>query len=555
LRGSISWQASLAAAMGDNAADVLVIGAGASGAITSLVLGQAGLRVVCLEQGGWIMPEDHPHFSADWEWQRQKRWHPNNNVRKGRDDFPVESKTSNILMWNAVGGSTNVYTALWPRYRPSDFRKGVEHGLAPDWPITYEDLAPYYDQVDRLVGVSGLAGNPAMPPHPGYPTPPLPLRPVGRRIARAFDRLGWHWWPIPAGVISEDYDGRPACNGCSACAAGCPRGSMSKFSLSVWPKALEAGVDLRPLARVEHLERGRDGRVAGVVYVDRRTGQRHFQAADVVVVACNGIGTPRLLLMSDNLANSSDQVGRNLMHHTLVAAEMWVDEPLHSHMGFIGGLISMEFAETDVERGFVNGFNFNCATAGHAGGQSIGFITPASAPWGQGHHDWFRRHFSHGFAVFAIGDDLPQASNRVTLSETEKDSDGLPAPKISYTPHENDLRMMRFALDRLKEIAVAADAFDYYLHDYMSSDGVYETPAWHLLGTCRMGSDPGTSVINKWHQAWDVPNLHIVDGSALITGGVVNPTNTICALALRAAEHLRDHFADLRRATKPTPEK
>ena len=162
-------------------ADVLVIGSGASGAIASMVLGQAGLDVVCLEQGGWTLPEDHPHMSPDWEWQRQKRWHPNNNIRQGRDDFPVESASSNILMWNAVGGSTNVYTALWPRYRPSDFRKGVEHGLAPDWPIAYEDLAPYYDRVDRIVGVSGLAGNPAMPPHEAYPTPPLPLRPVGRQ--------------------------------------------------------------------------------------------------------------------------------------------------------------------------------------------------------------------------------------------------------------------------------------------------------------------------------------------------------------------------------------
>ncbi len=412
-------------------AEVLVIGSGASGAIASLVLGQAGLQVVCLEQGGWTLPDDHPHMSQDWEWQRQKRWHPNNNIRRGRDDFPVESTSSNILMWNAVGGSTNVYTALWPRYRPSDFRKGVEHGLAPDWPISYEDLAPYYDRVDRLVGASGLAGNPAMPPHQDYPTPPLPLRPVGRKLAQAFDRLGWHWWPIPAGVISEDYDGRPACNGCSACAAGCARGSMSKFSLSVWPKALAAGVELRPFARVERLEHGADGRLSGAVYIDRRTGIRHFQAAEVVIVACNGVGTPRLLLMSGDLANGSDQVGRNLMHHTLVAAEMWVEEPLHSHMGFIGALIGMEFAETDVKRGFVNGFNFNCATAGHAGGQSIGFVTPASAPWGKGHHEWFRRHFSHGCAVFAIGDDLPQASNRVTLSDTEKDADGLPAPKIS----------------------------------------------------------------------------------------------------------------------------
>ncbi len=532
-------------------ADVLVIGAGASGAIASLVLAEAGLDVVCLEQGGWTAPEDHPHFSTDWEWQRQKRWHPNTNIRRGRDDYPVESESSNILMWNAVGGSTNVYGALWPRYRPSDFRKGIEHGLAPDWPIAYEDLAPYYDRVDRLVGVSGLAGNPAMPAQAGYPTPPLPLRPVGRRLAQAFDRLGWHWWPLPAGVVSQDYDGRPACNGCAACASGCARASMSKFSVSVWPKALAAGVELRTQARVLRLEKGKDGRVRGAEYIDRHTGLHHFQAADVVVLACNGVGTPRLLQLSDNLANASDQVGRNLMHHTLVASEIWVDEPLHSHMGFIGALISMEFAETDTRRGFVNGFNFNCATAGHAGGQSIGFITPASAPWGPDHHAWFRSHFSHGFAVFAIGDDLPQASNRVTLSAIEQDTDGLPAPKISYTPHENDRRMMRFALARLEEIAKAAGAFDYYLHDYMSQDGVYQTPAWHLLGTCRMGAAAESSVINRWHQAWDVPNLYIVDGSALATGGVVNPTNTICALALRAAEHLRDHFGELRRATRP----
>ncbi|HET6521404.1 MAG TPA: GMC family oxidoreductase, partial [Geminicoccaceae bacterium] len=425
---------------------------------------------------------------------------------------------------------------------------------APDWPIAYEDLAPHYDMVDRVVGTSGLAGDPAMPPRPDYPTPPLPLRAVGRRLAGAFDRLGWHWWPIPAGVISEDYDGRPGCNGCAACVAGCARGSMSKFSLSVWPKALKAGAELRPYARVERIETDGTGRATGAVYVDRITGGRRFQAADVVIVACNGVGTPRLLLMSDGLANSSDQVGRNLMHHTLVACEMWVDEPLASHMGFVGALISHEFAETDVDRGFVNGFNFNCTAAGHAGGQASGFITPAHAPWGEGHHPWFRRHFGHGFGVFAIGDDLPQATNRVTLSETERDADGLPAPRIDYAPHENDLRMMRFALDRLKDIAGAAGAFDHHLQDYMSPDGVYQTPAWHLLGTCRMGADPETSVINRWNQAWDVPNLYVVDGSALTTGGVVNPTATICALALRAAEHLRDNFADLRRATRALPD-
>ena len=229
-------------------------------------------------------------------------------------------------MWNAVGGSTNIYTALWPRYRPSDFRKGTEHGLAPDWPIAYEDLAPFYDAIDRIVGTSGLAGDLALPPRPDYPTPPLPLRPVGRRLAQGFDRLGWHWWPMPAGVVSEDYDGRPGCTGCAGCVSGCPIGAMSKFSLSVWPKALRAGVELRTHARVERIERDKSGRATGALYRDRLTGAERRQTADVVIVACNGVGTPRLLLLSDNLANGSDQVGRNLMHHTLVACEMWVEE-------------------------------------------------------------------------------------------------------------------------------------------------------------------------------------------------------------------------------------
>ncbi len=531
--------------------DVLVIGAGATGGISSMVLGEAGLDVVCLEQGGWTAPEDHPHFSRDWEWQKQKRWNANTNIRRNENDYPVETNSSQVLMWNAVGGSTNIYGALWPRYRPSDFRKGVEHGLAPDWPITYEDIADYYDRADRLVGVSGLEGNPAMPAHGPYPTPPLPMRASSRALARAFDKLGWHWWTLPAGVISEDYDGRPACNGCGACAAGCARNSMNKFSHSIWPKALAAGVELRTHAAVERIERGKDGRATGAVYIDRLSGQRRQVSADVVVVACNGVGTPWLLLASDNLANGSDQVGRNLLHHTLTSVDIWGEDVVDTHMGYTGSLLSMEFAETDTSRGFVNGFNFNCAATGHAGSQAQGMLTQRPAPWGAAHHDWFKSRFDRGFGVFAIGDDLPNPNNRITLSEKLEDELGRPAPKLFYEPGDNDERMMRYQLERLEELAKAAGAVDYQLNDYKDEHGVYRTPAWHLLGTCRMGADPEHSVVNKWHQAWDVPNLYIVDGSVFTTGGVVNPTPTVCALALRAAEHLRDNFQALRGTTRP----
>jgi 2-methyl-1,2-propanediol dehydrogenase len=532
-------------------ADVLVIGAGASGAIHSFVLASLGLSVVCLDQGGWTEPGQHPHYSQDFQYQRQNRWNPEPSVRKGSDDYPVQGGQSHALMWNGVGGSTNIYGALWPRFRPSDFRKGIEHGLAPDWPLTYEDLAPFYDEADRLIGVSGLTGDPGMPPRAPYPLRPLPMRASGRIIAQGFERLGWHWWPMPSGIISEPYDGRAACNGCGNCASGCPRGSMAKMSITLWPKAIAAGAKLHPGARVERIETGLDGRATGAIYVDRVTGQRTRQTADVVVLAANGVGSPRLLLLSDSarhpkgLANGNDVVGRYLMHHTLVASEIWVDAPIDSYIGNSGAIISSEFAETDISRGFVNGFNFNVARGGPAGVATIGAFSHRPAPWGAEHHAWFVRHFGHSFGAYAIGDDLPQARNRITLSADERDSDALAAARLHYVPHENDRRMMRFALDRLRDLARTVDAFDVVTVDYYE-DGVYRTPAWHLLGTCRMGADPETSVVNKWHRAWEVPNLYICDGSSFATGAVVNPTSTVTALALRCARNLAANFGELK---------
>ena len=525
--------------------DILIIGAGATGSLAATVLAEAGLDVLCLEQGSWVEPGDHPHYSSDWTWQRRTNWNSDVNKRHHPDDYPVESNSSQVLMWNGVGGSTNVYGAIWPRYRPSDFRKGDEHGLQPNWPIAYEDLAPFYEAADRMIGTSGLAGDPAMPPREPCPTGPLPFTRAAGRLGEAFDRLGWHWWPAEAGVISENYDGRPGCNGCGIC-NGCPRGSMSKFSLSIWPKALRAGARLRTHARVLRIEKGRDGRATGALFVDRNTGRREFQPARVVIVAANGVGTPRLLLASDDLANGADQVGRNLLHHTLVSAELWVDEPLQSHMGYVASLIGREFAETDVGRGFVNGFQFNCLTSTSSAGEAAaGWVSDTKAPWGRDHHRWFERHFGHGIGLHAIGDDLPNPDNRVTLDPSIRDRDGVPAARLFYEPGENDRRMMNFMLDRLEDIAKAAGAFEFKATDYRDADGVYRTPAWHMIGTCRMGDDPATSVVNRWNQTWEVPNLFIVDGSVLATGGVVNPTPTISALALRAAGYIRDNFRDL----------
>ena len=218
-------------------------------------------------------------------------------------DYPVDSTDETTLMWNGVGGSTGIYTATWPRYRPSDFRKGTEHGLAPDWPISYEDLAPYFEMADEACGVSGWAGDPAMPPRGPFQTRPGPRGAMGEVVSRGFDALGWHWWPMPCAILGEGYDGRLACNNCGACQSGCPRGSLNDMAVTHWPKALAAGVELRTDSRVERIETDAAGRATGVVYVERNTGVRRLQTADVVILAANGVGTPRLLLLSESAAH------------------------------------------------------------------------------------------------------------------------------------------------------------------------------------------------------------------------------------------------------------
>ncbi|MEM7024761.1 MAG: GMC family oxidoreductase [Pseudomonadota bacterium] len=539
-------------------ADVVIVGAGAGGAISAKVLAERGLKVVCLEQGPWHPPASRPHHGTDWEWRRLTDWHTAINLRNQDRDHPIDTADELTLMWSGVGGSTGIYTATWPRFRPSDFRKGREHGLAPDWPMTYEDLAPFYEQSDQACGVSGWLGDPAIPERGPFQTRPLPTGPLGPIATRAFDRLGWHWWPMPCAILAEGFDGRPACNNCGNCQSGCPTGAMNDMAVSHWPKALAAGVDLRTDCRVEQIETDQTGRATGAVYVDRHSGIRKRQSADVVIAAANGIGTPRLLLMSggrkhpNGLANGSDQVGRNLMHHMYALVEAWVDTPTNCHQGIISAVaICEEFAETDSTRGFVNGFTIHICRMNGAGYQALGSHSGNTAPWGKAHHDWFTKHFAHGLCLLVVCDDLPRADNRVTLSDRVSDSSGLPAPKVSYKICRNDSRLLRYGVDRAVDLAGALDAVDQKVNDFRNAEGQYKPPTFHWMGTARMGADPASSVVTPWHQAWDCPNLYVIDGSVLVTGGAVNPTSTICALAYRAADRLAGRFDEARRADGP----
>ncbi len=532
-------------------AEVLVIGAGASGSVAVKHLAEAGFKVVCLEQGPTVAVDEFYGDKPEWELMSQRRWHPNPNVRGLPADYPIEVSNSDVnpLMYNAVGGSTVIYAAHWHRFVPSDFRVRTLDGVADDWPLTYEDLAPYYDVMDVEMGVSGLAGDPACPPAAAPALPPMPIGRIGLKAAAGMNKLGWHWWPAPQVVPSRPYRGRSQCTRRGTCMQGCPEGAKASTDLTHWPDAIRHGAKLITGARVREITVDERGHATGAIYIDR-AGVEHNQRAEVVVVCCNGVGTPRLLLASasnrfpDGLANGSGLVGRNLMMHPYAAVVGYFDEPLESWLGPAGQAIhSMQFYETEPGRGFARGAKCNAMpTGGPLGMRSALGGKPLEEAWGPELHRATAKRLGRSFEWGIIADDLPDVNNRVTLDPELCDSDGLAAPRIDYRNSANTARLLAFHLARAKEAMAAAGAYE------MSTTELMRDCGWPLMGTCRMGDDPAGSVVDPWCRAHDVPNLYILDGSVFVTSSGFNPTATICAIARRSVHHMIENKANLERA-------
>jgi choline dehydrogenase-like flavoprotein len=532
--------------------DFVIVGSGAAGGVIARELSRAGHSVVVLEQGPWRQPQDFTHdewsvmfkqhFSGRDVGDRQTFRHREGEVAEPRGLEPEPAYYA-----RGVGGSTVHFSGNYWRFRPIDFKEHSVVGDIPDatladWPISYEELEPWYSRAEWEIGVSGAPG--PNDPHRSrpYPLPPMPVKSSGVLFEKGAKALGLTPQVAPVAILSEPYRGRPACINCGWCIGfGCEVSAKSSTLATMIPEALATGnCEIRPLSTVSRVDVDDKDRARGVTYFDA-DGAEHTQRARSVVIAANGSETPRLLLMSatdrhpDGLANSSGMVGRNLMFNAHSIAYGKFEHPLNEHKSIQCTRIALDYYDSDEKRGFYGGGAFDAR--GYLNGYPMLYAlqgVPADGPrWGAEYKEMLAEYFTRNMAVTTAATSLPMLRNNVTLDPNHADDFGRPALRVTYADHPDDLAMSRFLQPKAVEILEAAGA-----QRTWASEIGEEVVGAHLLGTCRMGDDPATSVVDRWHRSHDINNLFICDGSSLVTSGRGQPTLTIQALAFRAADYI-----------------
>lgn len=520
--------------------DYVIVGCGSAGGVLLQRLARAGFRVVALEAGpfwdterDWVSDESGSH-QLYWEDPR---------VTGGTDPLALGANNSG----KGVGGGSVHWAAFTPRLHPSDFEVYTRDGVGADWPIDYNVIRPYYEQLEMEMPVAGPAYYPWGHPH-GYTYGPHPMGGVGNALIRGCTALKI---PVsiggPVAILAGAHGDRPHCIYRGFCLQGCKVGAKASTLVTHVPDALASGAEIRDRSMAARIELGSDRRVTGVHYLDRE-GNAHFQRARAVIVSGYAIETPRLLLNSacagfeDGLANSSGTLGRYLMAQAGNVVLGRFDEPVRMYKAPPAHALTEEFYETNPKNDFARGFAIQTV-----GPLPIAFgkqMVSAKRAWGWG----LRREmmdYNHWAAFGLLGEILPWADNRVTLAE-DRDAFGLQVAHVSFNLHSNDHKLIRAAKAKTMEVMSAAGA----------EEVIQEARYAHLVGGCRMGQDPSTSVVDKFGRSHDIPNLFVCDGSLFPTQGSANPGLTIQALAARTADYLisqRDAIftSDRRDPTEP----
>lgn len=507
-------------------ADVCIVGAGASGGVLAYELAKAGLNVVVIEAGPyWDVETD---FASDELTMRTLGWQ-DTRIVSGKN--PLKLGHNNC--GRGVGGGTTHFTGVFLRFHPSDFETYSRDGVGYDWPITYEDLAPYYDKIEQEIAVSGPKYFPWGAFHGPYPYPERePISANSEIFRRGCEKLGIESVVAPLAINSAPFDGRPPCINRGFCNQGCKPNAKFSTLIHHIPKAIAYGAEVLSDCMVTEIVMNKDGRVSGVSFV--HDGKTYSQTARIVILAGFVIETPRLLLHSANsifpngLANSSGWVGKAIMPHSSHDVYGLFNEEIRLYKGTPVLALTQAFYETNKQRGFARGYTLSAHGARPV--EMANGLAASLSLWG----DELRHamiDYNYYGRVTLVGEVLPNEENRVTLSD-EKDEYGIPRADVSFSYGENDLQLIAHAVLKMKNIIEAAGGKPKFVVDDTA----------HLMGGCRMGNDPSVSVTNSYGQTHDIPNLFISGASLFVTSGGGNPTNTVMALAARSADYIIEQF-------------
>lgn len=531
------------------AVDFLVLGAGAAGGVVAKELAVAGFSVVVLEQGPYLREKDYSHDEIKYTVQagltNDAKVQP---VTFRKSEAETARRVKAIEYGRQVGGGSVHFTANYWRFHESDFHErsllGEVNGAdLRDWPITYGDLEAYYTKAEYDLGISGLAGaNPFEAPRSKpYPLPPMPVKSSGVLFDQATKKLGLHSFPAPVAILSEPYQGRAACVNCGFCESfGCEMRAKSSTLVSVIPTAEKTGrCEIRANCYVRKIETDDAGRVTGAVYFDDKR-REVLQKAKAIFVCANGVETPKLLLLSkskrfpNGLANAGGLVGKYLMWDNGGLAQGLFEHPLNEYKGIQVTRLIHDYYASDPKRGFYGGGGIDARFDYYPASFALHGLPPDAPKWGGEYKKAFETYFTRSMSLLAHTSSLAQEKNSVSLDADVKDAWGLPAVRITFDYHPDDVATMSWMMKRQIEILQAAGALKTWSQPYDLDDNM---PSRHLMGTCRMGNDVASSVVNAYSRAHDVPNLFVVDGSNFVTSGRQQPTATIQALAYRAAEY------------------
>jgi choline dehydrogenase-like flavoprotein len=536
-------------------APVDVVVAGAGGGIVAEQLALAGYRVALLERGRQQKFSETGHdelrsqrttvlgnaFGPDDE-------HYVREVERGQGKWakvlPSEGAYNNVAA--CVGGGTFSYGAMAWRFMEKDFRMKSTYGAPAgstleDWPIAYADLEPYYTKAEWEIGVSGQAGaNTFEPPRSKpYPMPPLPLNREANMLTKAAKKLGWHPFPIPMAINSVNYMGRSGCIGCPHCVGfACEVNAKSSTAVTVIPRAIKTGnCELRTGAVVAEIMTDERGSAFAVAYT--QNSQIQVQPCKAIVVSCSATETPRLLLNSktklfpNGLGNNNDWVGRNLMGHAYCGATGLFEEEI-----FDGTGPAARVAACDFSHGLPDGLKGGGMMANefirlqYLFSQSM--LPPGMPRWGIEHKNYMRKYFKRSVGIKSPIQEMPVFESRVEISPTLREAFGIPTVRLSGHRHSHDQQVGKYVAERCEQWLKEAGASK----TWTSVAGSGVSGGQHQAGTCRMGNDPKTSVVDKYCRLHDVDNVYVVDGSVHVNNGGFNPSLTIQAIAYWASARM-----------------